>query len=68
MIPCRNGRPNAMDFCIMTQLGMAVRKHPKGMHLVLSRDKGFLSGVELLKAQGFLVGQIVMDDETGAFS
>ncbi len=64
---CRNGRPNAMDFCIMTQLGMSVRKHPDAIHLVLSRDKGYLSGIEMLRDKGYFVGEIVMDDVTGAF-
>ena len=30
---------NAMDFCIMTHLGMNVERHPKAMHLIMSRDK-----------------------------
>lgn len=64
---CRNGRPNAMDFCIMTQLGMSVRKHPDAIHLVLSRDKGYLSGIEMLRDKGYFVGEIVMDEVTGAF-
>ena len=64
---CRNGRPNAMDFCIMTQLGMSVRKHPDAIHLVLSRDKGYLSGIEMLRDKGYFVGEIVMDEVTGSF-
>lgn len=64
---CRNGRPNAMDFCIMTQLGMSVRKHPNAIHLVLSRDKGYLSGIEMLRDKGYFVGEIVMDEVTGSF-
>ena len=64
---CRNGRPNAIDFCIMTQLGMSVRKHPNAIHLVLSRDKGYLSGIEMLRDKGYFVGEIVMDEATGSF-
>ena len=52
---CRNGRPNAMDFCIMAKVGMNVEKHPKAMHLILSRDKGYLAGVELLRERGYYV-------------
>ena len=67
-VPCRNGRPNAMDFCIMTRLGMNVERHPKAMHLILSRDKGYLSGIDLLRERGFYVGEIVLDEMTHAVS
>ena len=63
-IACRNGRPNAMDFCIMTHLGMNVERHPKAMHLIMSRDKGYLSGIDLLRARGYYVGEIVLDEQT----
>ena len=67
-VSCRNGRPNAMDFCIMTQLGMAVEKHPDGMHLILSRDKGYLAGIDLLREKGCYVGEIVLDELTRSIS
>ena len=63
-IACRNGRPNAMDFCIMTHLGMNVERHPKAMHLIMSRDKGYLSGIDLLRSRGYCVGEIVLDEQT----
>ena len=63
-IACRNGRPNAMDFCIMTHLGMNVERHPKAMHLIMSRDKGYLSGIDLLRSRGYYVGEIVLDEQT----
>ena len=65
---CRNGRPNAMDFCIMAKVGMNVEKHPKAMHLILSRDKGYLAGVELLRERGYYVGEIVLDELTRSVS
>ena len=63
-IACRNGRPNAMDFCIMTHLGMNVERHPKAMHLIMSRDKGYLSGIDLLRSRGYYVGEIVLDEQS----
>ena len=67
-IACRNGRPNAMDFCIMTHLGMNVERHPKAMHLIMSRDKGYLSGIDLLRSRGYYVGEIVLDEQTHTVS
>ncbi|MBQ7152782.1 MAG: hypothetical protein IJR83_02465 [Clostridia bacterium] len=67
-IECRNGRPNAMDFCIMTHLGMNVERHPKAMHLIMSRDKGYLSGIDLLRSRGYYVGEIVLDEQTHTVS
>ncbi len=67
-VQCRNGRPNAMDFCIMADLGVNVERHPRAMHLIMSRDKGYLSGIELLREKGYYVGEIVLDETSRSVS
>ena len=48
----------------MTHLGMNVERHLKAMHLIMSRDKGYLSGIDLLRSRGYYVGEIVLDEQS----
>lgn len=54
-VKCFNGTPNALDFSLVTQLGISVAKRPKSVHMVLSDDNGFDASLKMLDTLGYKV-------------
>lgn len=56
-IRCFNGTPNALDFSLVTQLGLSVAKRPKSFHIIISDDNGFDASLKMLDTIGYKVGR-----------
>lgn len=54
-VRCFNGTPNALDFSLVTQLGISVVRRPRSVHIILSDDNGFDASLRMLDIQGYKV-------------
>ena len=56
-VRCFNGTPNALDFSLVTQLGLSIAKRPKSFHIIVSDDNGFDASLKMLDVLGYKVGR-----------
>ena len=56
-ISCDAG-PNALDFQLVTELGMKAAKSPKTKYIVVSSDKGFDAAIHYMNRKGYLVERL----------
>ncbi|MBQ8063652.1 MAG: hypothetical protein IJ720_04090 [Clostridia bacterium] len=63
LIEVKTGKPNALDFQLVTYLGYLVAMAPKNHYYIVSQDKGFKSAVTFWKDRG--LGVALVSDLTG---
>lgn len=63
LIEVKTGKPNALDFQLVTYLGYLIAMAPKNHYYIVSQDKGFKSAVGFWKDRGFQVR--LVSDLTG---
>lgn len=60
-IPCTCGKPNALDFQIVTDLGYKISKDPEAKYILLTKDTGFDAAIDFWKRRGIDVVRVTND-------